>query len=354
MKPLRLFIAACSIAAAFAQDLVPVIAKPVSRLIVLPGEFEPYMSVRLNAKISGYIERVLVDRGSVVKKGDLLAELSAPEMKTRITEAESKVQAAQAEQMQVEAQLASQQSVLARLKKASETPGAIAGTELVIAQRQVEALEASVRSKRQDGKTAEAGVKTLRDLEQYLRITAPFEGVVTDRLLHPGALAGPNEPLLVLQQVSRLRLIVAVPEEDVAGIVQGATVEFKVPAYTDRTYSGIVARTSRALDPKSRTMPVELNVVNADGTLAPGMYPSVKWPVKRAKPALYVPKTAVVTTTERVFVVREKDGKAEWVTVGKGAADGDLVEVTGPSLRAGDKIVKRATDEIRDGMPLKP
>jgi hypothetical protein len=92
-------------------------------------------------------------------------------------------------------------------------------------------------------------------------------------------------------------------------------------------------------------------VSNRDGSLAPGMYPTVKWPVRRARPALFVPKTAVVTTTERTFVVRDRSGRAEWVDVKKGAPEGDLVEVIG-SLKAGDMIVKRATDELRDGAPL--
>jgi hypothetical protein len=98
-------------------------------------------------------------------------------------------------------------------------------------------------------------------------------------------------------------------------------------------------------------MPVELDVLNRDGSLSPGMYPSVKWPIRRTRPSLLVPKTSVVTTAERTFVVRNHDGKAEWVDVKKGAADGDNIEVTG-NLAAGDMVVRRATDEMRDGAPL--
>ena len=90
------------------------------------------------------------------------------------------------------------------------------------------------------------------------------------------------------------------------------------PRYPERTYSGTVARIARALDQKTRTMAVELDVVNRDGSLAPGMYPTVKWPVRRSRPALFVPKTSVVTTTERTFVVRDRNGRAEWVDVRKG------------------------------------
>ena len=160
-----------------------------------------------------------------------------------------------------------------------------------------------------------------------------------------------NPVLLVIQQVSHLRLTVAVPEQDIGGIVAGARVEFKVPAFPERTYTGTVARVAHSLAPKTRTMPVELDVLNHDGSLSPGMYPSVKWPVRRSRPALLVPKTSVVTTAERTFVIRGRNGKAEWVDVKKGAADGDSIEVMG-DLQPGDLVVRRATDEMRDGAPL--
>jgi RND family efflux transporter MFP subunit len=189
-------------------------------------------------------------------------------------------------------------------------------------------------------------------MQAYLKITAPFDGVVTDRLVHPGALVGSgSNPLLIIQQVAHLRLVVAVPEEDVGGIARGGKVEFHVPAYPGRMFSGTVARAAHALDQKTRSMPVELDVFNSDGALSPGMYPAVKWPVRRSRPALLVPKTSVVTTTERVFVVRDKDGRAEWVDVRKGAEDGDLIEVIG-KLQPGDRVVRRATDEIREASAL--
>jgi multidrug efflux pump subunit AcrA (membrane-fusion protein) len=95
-------------------------------------------------------------------------------------------------------------------------------------------------------------------------------------------------------------------------------------------------------------MPVELDVLNRDGSLAPGMYPAVAWPVRRAQPALWVPKTAVVTTTERTFVIRDRNGAAEWVDVRKGAAEADMIEVMG-NLKPGDLVARRGTDELREG-----
>jgi membrane fusion protein, multidrug efflux system len=334
-------------------DLTAVVSKPVSRIVELPGEFLPFLSVSLHAKVPSYVDRVQVDRGSIVKQGDLLVEMSAPEMAAQIAEAQSKVQAAEADRLQAEAQLAAAQSTYDRTKQAAETPGAIAGNELIQAEKQVDAAKALLNSRLQASRASESGVRALQDLQSYLKITAPFDGVVTDRMIHPGALVGPGNDvsLLVIQQVSHLRLVVPVPEEDVSGIVNGASVPFQVPAWPERNYSGTIARISHALDPKTRTMAIELDVMNRDGSLAPGMYPSVKWPVRRTRPSLFVPNTSVVTTTERTFVIRDQNGQAEWVDVKKGVIEGDLVEVLG-NLKAGDKVLRRATDEIRDGAPL--
>jgi RND family efflux transporter MFP subunit len=334
-------------------DLAPVVSKTVSRTVELPGEFLPFLSVSLHAKVPSYVDRVLVDRGSIVKQGDLLVEMSAPEMTAQIAEAQSKVQAAEADRLQAEAQLAAAQSTYDRTRMAAETPGAIAGNELIQAEKQVEAAKALLNSRLQASRATESAVRALQDLQGYLKITAPFDGVVTERMVHPGALVGPGNDiaLLLIQQVSHLRLVVPVPEEDVSGIMNGANVPFQVPAWPERTYSGTIERVSHALDQKTRTMAIELDVMNRDGSLAPGMYPTVKWPVRRSRPSLFVPKTSVVTTTERTFVVRNKDGHAEWVDVRKGAADGDLIEVLG-NLKAGDMIVRRANDEIREGTPL--
>ncbi len=333
------------------SDLAAVIARPVHRTADLPGEIAPYLSVTLNAKVPGYIEQMLVDRGSAVKEGDLVATLTAPEMEAQIAEAEAKVQAAEAECTQAEAQLAAAQSTYQRMEDAAKTPGAVAGNDLTLAQKQVEADQALAAARGRASAAAQSAANALQAMQAYLRITAPFDGVVTERLAHPGALAGPETALVTIQQVSHLRVVVPVPEEDVGEIVRGAAAEFTVPAFPRRTFAGKIARVAEALDPKTRTMPVELDVMNRDGALAPGMYASVKWPVRSQEAELWAPRTSVVTTTERTFVIRAKGGRAEWVDVKKGATDGDLVEVMG-NLKAGDMVVRRATDEVREGTAI--
>jgi len=347
------FAAVTALTRAQKVDFVSVISKAVSRSVDLPAEVQPFLSVSLHARVPGYVERVVVDRGSIVKQGDVLVELNAPEMAARIAEAEAKIQAIESDRLQAEAQLAATRSTYERTQKAAETPGAIAGNELVQMQQQIAAGQALIQSRRQSSQAAEADLRALKEMQSYLRIVAPFDGIITDRLIHPGALVGPgaDSPLLVLQQISRLRIVVAVPEEDSGTIAQGAKVTFHVPAFPERTYSGTIARSSHALDPKTRTMAVELDVANADGSLSPGMYPTVNWPVRRSRPALLVPVSSVVTTTERTFVIRSRDGHAEWIDVQKSQVEGAFVEVMG-ALHAGDKVVMRATDEIRDGSPL--
>jgi RND family efflux transporter MFP subunit len=153
---------------------------------------------------------------------------------------------------------------------------------------------------------------------------------------------------LRLHQITRLRLVVGVPEALVGAIVKGARVPFTVPAYPGETFYGVVNLIAHDLDEKTRTMAVELDVRNPDLQLGAGMYPEVQWPVRRPQPSLLVPPTTVVTTTERTFVIRVKDGAAEWVDVNRGARVGDLIEVFG-ALKDGDLIVRRGTDEIRQG-----
>jgi membrane fusion protein, multidrug efflux system len=314
----------------------------------------PFLNVSVHARVSGYVERVLVDRGSRVKQGQVLVQLSAPEMSAQIAEMQSKVAAAESDRAQAEAQLAAAESTAERLKKAAATPGAIAGNELIQADKQVEAARALLKSREGAQRAAEAALQAQKELSAYLTITAPFDGVVTDRLVHPGSLVGPAAeiPLLIIQQTSHLRLVVPVPEEYVGGTEGGATVIFHVPAFPDRTYSGKISRPAHALDQKTRTMAVEADVLNRDGSLAPGMYPTVKWPVRSARSALWVPKTSVVTTTERTFVIRDQNGHAEWVDVKKGATEGDLVEVMG-KIRPSDRVVRRGSDELREGSLLK-
>jgi RND family efflux transporter MFP subunit len=139
-----------------------------------------------------------------------------------------------------------------------------------------------------------------------------------------------------------------VPEAVIGDVTDGTRIPFSVPAFPGEEFNGTLRRVAHALDERTRSMAVELDVENPDLRLAPGMYPEIMWPVRKKKPSLLVPPTSIVTTTERTFVVRVKDGKAEWVNVKRGQSVGDLVEVFG-ALKSGDTILRRGSDEIRPG-----
>jgi RND family efflux transporter MFP subunit len=327
-----------------------VIASAGDRVVTLPGELVAYESAVLYARVNGFVDTVAVDRGADVRQGQTLATLSVPEMVGQLAEAQSKVQQAEARQAEAEARLASADAMVERLKRAADTPGAVAGLDLVRAGEDAKGARAAVATASQGVEAAKAVLASMKAVDAYRVITAPFSGRITERLVHPGALAGPSaSPLFHLEQISRLRLVVPVPEHDLGQIQPGRVVEFRVPAYPGQTFSGKIARSAGSLDARARTMAVEIDVANAKATLAPGMFPDVAWPIVRATPAMLVPVTAIVTTTERTFVIRVKNGAAEWVTVKKGPSSGaDQVEVTG-ALSAGDVVVRRGTDEIRAG-----
>jgi membrane fusion protein, multidrug efflux system len=332
-------------------DLTKVESHSASRTIPLTAELMPYLQTDIEARVPGYVEKVLVDRGSVVHRGELLIQLSAPEMRSDTNASESSLHQAEADEAQAQAQAAAAASTYARLQEAAKTPGAVAGNELVQAEKQKDAADSLLQSRTAAVRSAKARMQASRDMESYLRLTAPFDGTITDRFVHPGMMvdASGRTPLLKLQQTAHLRLVVPVPESYVGSITKGGSVTFQVPARPGKTYTGKIARIANALDQQSRTMMVEIDVY--DTTLAPGMYPTVNWPAGSGDTALFVPSTSVVTTTERTFVIAVIDGRAHWVDVRKGPASGEQVSIRG-SIKEGESVVKRATDEIREGTLL--
>jgi RND family efflux transporter MFP subunit len=343
-------------AAAPTVDVVAVVLDTLKTIVPLPGELRPFETVPVFSKVSGFVKSIDVDRGSHVKQGQVIIRLEAPELMAQRAEAEAKLQSAQAQLAAAQSKLASDESTYARLKAASSTPGVVAGNELEVAARALDADRAQVSAQQQNVAAATQARQSIAEVASYLEIKAPFDGLVTERNVHPGALvsvgsAGGAEPLVRIEAQSELRLIVPVPESYAAGISAGKKVEFTVSSYPGRTFTGAVARTAHALDPKTRTMAVEIAVANGSGDLAPGAFCEVRWPMERSTPSLFVPPTAVASTLDRTFVVRIRDGKADWVDVKKGASTGKLVEVFG-DLHEGDQVAVRGTDELRSGMTV--
>jgi membrane fusion protein (multidrug efflux system) len=323
-----------------------------ARTVSLTAELAPFLQTDIEARSPGYVEKVLVDRGSLVHRGQLLVQLSAPEINSQTSASEANLHQAEADVAQAEAQAAAAEATAAKLQEAAKTPGAVAGNELLQAEKQRDAAQALVNSRKAALRTAKDRLQASQATESYLRVTAPFDGMITDRFVNPGMLIdGGHTPMLKLQQVAHLRLIVPVPETYTGSVVKGMSAVFHVPAHPGKSYTAKVARIPNALDQQSRAMMVELDVYNKDGSLAPGMYPTIDWPVLVGENLLFVPATSVVTTTERTFVIVSVNRRAHWVDVRKGPAAGENVSIRG-QIAVGQEVVKRASDEIREGTPL--
>lgn len=340
-------------------DVARVVEQPLDVRLSLPGELTAYQTVAIFSRVTGFVKAVNVDRGSKVRAGDLLATLDAPEILAQSAEAQSKLQAAESQLAVARSKADADKGTFDRLKAASATPGVVAGNDVAIAEKTAEASSSQVAAAQQSVEAARQALNAVRDMETYLRVTAPFAGVITERNVHPGALVGPASgtgaatPLLRLVDAGRLRLVVPVPEAYAAEMKAGNEISFTVAAYPGQRFIGKVARAADSVDVSTRTMAIELDVVNQDGRLAPGTFCQVQWPVKRSGPSLFVPSASVATTTDRTFVIRIRGGKTEWVDVKTGLTSGPLVEVFG-DLRAGDEIAARGTDELRPGTDVRP
>jgi membrane fusion protein (multidrug efflux system) len=334
-------------------EVTAVVAKKLDLTVNLPGELQPYEAVAIYPKVVGFVQWIGVDRGSHVRAGQIIARLVAPELVSLRAEAQSKAESAQSQLAAGQAKLAGDESTYAKLQAAAKTPGVVAGNDLLLAQKAVEADQAQVKALSDNVQAARQALRAVSENEQYLRITAPFKGVITERNIHPGALVGPNQsvPMLRVETLQHLRLIVPVPETYIAAVPEGSEVEFTVPAFPRQKFKGRIARISHAVDAKTRTMPVELDVNNRGGKLTPGSFSEVIWPVRRLGASLLVPSSSIGTNLERTFVVRVRNGKTEWVDVKAGPSSGANTEVFG-DLQPGDQVAVRGTDELAPGVEV--
>jgi membrane fusion protein (multidrug efflux system) len=337
---------------------LPVVSKKLQTTIALPAQLTPYEQVDIYPKVTGFVQTVTVDRGSRVRRGQLLVRLTAPELVSQRSQAEASVRAAQSQLATAQARLTSDNGTYLHMVAASKTPGVLAENDVVVAGQVVSADKGLVDAEEQNIAAAHDALRSVTQTESYLTITAPFEGVVTTRNLHPGALIGPasgaggTEPILQIVDEKRLRLVVPIPEAQLGEMKVGQLVSFTVPAYPGQTFRSPIRRISGQVDEKSRTMPVELDVENRDSRLSPGSFTTVSWPLERSRPTLFVPASAVTSDQQHTFVIRVRDDKAEWVTVQTGQTVAGEIEVFG-ELAADDQVVKTASDAIHSGDTLR-
>ncbi len=325
----------------------------------LPAQTAPYEIVDIYPKVTGFLEMIRVDRGSRVRAGELIARLSAPELVAQRTQAEAAVHGAEAQLQAAEAKLASDQATYLHLEDAAKTPGVVAGNDLLVSRQTAEADRAQVEAASNSVQAAKEALRGVGQLESYLEIRAPFDGVVTQRNLHPGALLGPASgqsgapPMVRIEDTGHLRLVVPVPQAYVAGVRREQQVAFSVPAYPGRIFRAPVARIAESVNQDTRTMAVELDVRNPDPPIIPGTFATVEWPLQRSYPTLFVPAAAITTDLQRTFVIRVSEGRAEWIDVKTGVTVKGETEIFA-ALHPGDVVVSKATDAIRPGAWVSP
>ena len=339
-------------------EVVVVTSQKLATVFTLPAQLIPFQAVDIYPKVTGFVDMIRVDRGSRVHKGDLMIRLSAPELVAQRAQAESALHAAESQLTSAQAKLTADKGTYLHLASAARTPGVVAENDVMVANQTASADQGQVQSAESNVAAAREALRSVTQLESYLSINAPFDGVVTTRNLHPGALVGPASgqsgaiPIVQLVDADRLRLVVPVPEAYVGQMQVGQQVAFTVPAYPGQAFHAPIARISHDVDLNSRTMPVELDIHNADGKLSPGSFSSVQWPVQRAAPTLFVPASAVTNDQQLAFVERVRNGKVEWVNVVTGLSLNANIEVFG-DLKPGDEVIRNATDAIHSGQQVK-
>jgi membrane fusion protein, multidrug efflux system len=312
--------------------------KIISRLQI-PGELIAYRQVDLYAKVNSFVKELKVDIGSMVKTGQLLVTLEAPELSAQLAAAESRMKSQ-------EAIYISSSATYNRMLKTSNRPGTIAKNDLEIAKAKMESDQAQWEA-------AKASYKEASTILQYLTISAPFDGVISSRNINLGAYVGPSgkgseSPIFTLQEWKHLRLVISVPEADKSYINLADEVTFTVQAFPGEVFTARISRRADAMDTRLRAERVELDVYNPDNRLSPGMVAEANIDLTGSDSSFVVPRSAVVNSTEGVYMIRSNGGKAERLPVRKGLQTDSLGEVFG-DLHVNDQFVSKGSEEIRNG-----
>jgi len=308
----------------------------VEKVAILPGELLPFEVVEIHPKIPGYIKEIKVDIGSIVKKGQVLAIIDAPEIESRLAESGSRLQAARA-------RYDGSKDTYDRILIASRSDGVVAANELEKAKNQMLADSAEFIA-------AGYSSRSSKQIGNYLVIIAPFAGTITERNVHTGAYVGTlnEKPMLVIEDNSKLRLRIPVPENLSNVRLKDNSVHFSTKSNPNQPYEGKLSRKSGSIDAGTRTEIWEFEVANNSHTLKPGAFADVKLNVSRNQPSFSVPFSAVATTLEKKFVTRVKNNLVEWIDVSQGLNQSDKTEVFG-KLNEGDTLLLKSNEEIKPG-----
>ena len=355
--------------------VVPVERKDIANTLVLSGEFKPFQDVDIHAKVAGYIRKIYVDVGDHVREGQTMADLEIPELTAQLAGADAAVRAAQQQIRRAEGEVQRAQSThtaahaaYGRLKQAADSrAGLVAQQEVDDAQAkdlgaeaQVASTEAELAGAKQQLEVAQANQRQFSALMGYTQITAPFAGVITNRYTDTGALvaAGTSSStqaiaVVRLAQVSKLRLVVSIPESVAAQIRLSEAVNVHVDAL-HREIEGKVARFAAALDQQTRTMETEIDFDNKDGQLLPGMYAETKLALRGKANALTVPLEAVSRNgSDGTVLALNGRSEIEERHVMLGMEDSANVEILS-GIGEGERVVIGNRSQFRAGDRVQP
>ena len=346
---------------------------PMENTLTIAGEFKPFQDVDVHAKVAGYIKKIYVDVGDHVKGGQTLAVLEVPELAAQLTGADAQVRRAQQEirreqgdVQRAESAHAAAHSMYARLKQASEQQkGLVAQQEVDDAQAkdleteaQVSSAQAALSGAQQQLEMADANEKQFGAMSAYTRIVAPFDGVVTMRYADTGSLvaAGTSSstqaiPVVRIAEISKLRLVLPIPESIAAQIRLGDPVKVRVQALNS-DITGKVSRFADSLDMQTRTMETEIDFDNRSGKLISGMYTETQLVLAERPEALSVPLEAVAENgNDATVLLVTPQNTIEQRNVRLGIQGKSRVEVVA-GLKEGDRVVIGNRSQYREGQKV--
>ena len=344
------------------HDFVPslpvatVEASPAVRSITLPATTAAFAQANIFARATGYIAKRNVDIGDRVKQGELLAQLSVPEIDDQISQNEATLIQLKAAVQQAEANLLRDQITWGRDKPLVKQ-GWATEQQGTLDEQAVKADEAAVAVAKADVAAQDRLLKLLRQQRDYASVVAPFHGVITQRSVDTGSLVQGNVNsgtfMFEIVQKDIIRVFVNVPQDAAFGVAPGVGAIVRVPELPDREFPGKVTRTADALQSGTRTLLTEIDLPNPDGALPPGVYCTAELRIPRQTPSLIVPAEAIIFNRNGLQVAVVNGGRAEIRTVGVTRDLGTRVEVN-TGVKPGDQVILNPPVTLVDGSKVQP